>query len=597
MRRRLIGVLVTCVVVLGACGQSSATPSDSVPSSALLPSMPSASGTAQSISITGSSYKAVPATTTTGKVTLAESVYPTTVNPYYALNDTSMEVSDSMFDGLLTVTPDLKYAPDLALNVPTLDNGEVVLNGAGMDVNWKLRPGMKWSDGQPINCDDIMTTWRWILDKDNSGLAEGTVGWQDVTGVDGGTGLDCVMHFSKIYEGYLTLVSPLLPAHYITTVPVKDAHTKLYPMNNLASGVYSGPYIPASATANSQIVLKPNPNWSVIGGHAPWLTSVTWRYYGDSTTMITGFKNGEYDVGNGLTNLDIPSLSSIDPTQQIIGDSETYELLAFNNASFTARYADDAANIITAIKLATDREAIATGPLGGFVDVTNNFVSPQAWYYKSETGSTTADPTTAYTILANAGWVRGTDGYLAKNGKELALDYCTTTREFRLASLNLMAQQLKAIGIKVVVNTKPDSDVFGTWAQSTPTTTCNLRRGNFDVAEFTYRSSFDPLSGYRIRDSSQIPENTPAHDGENVSRISLPALDAAYDTIAGTVNPAKIQSAMATIQDIYASDRNTYELPLYFRKDVWLVNPKLHNFLGNPTFSAGEWNIGDWWVG
>jgi ABC-type transport system substrate-binding protein len=160
-----------------------------------------------------------------------------------------------------------------------------------------------------------------------------------------------------------------------------------------------------------------------------------------------------------------------------------------------------------------------------------------------------------------------------------------------------MAQQLKAIGIKVVVNTKPDSDVFGTWAQSTPTTLCNLRRGNFDVAEFTYRSSFDPLSGYRIRDSSQIPENTPAHDGENVSRISLPALDAAYETIAGTVNLTKIQSAMSTIQDIYASDRNTYELPLYFRKDVWLVNPKLHNFLGNPTFSAGEWNIGDWWVG
>ena len=51
---------------------------------------------------------------------------------------------------------------------------------------------------------------------------------------------------------------------------------------------------------------------------------------------------------------------------------------------------------------------------------------------------------------------------------------------------------------------------------------------------------------------------------------------------------------MGTIQDIYVTDQNTYELPLYMRKDVWLVKPRIHNFTGNPTTSAGEWNIGDW---
>jgi hypothetical protein len=38
-------------------------------------------------------------------------------------------------------------------------------------------------------------------------------------------------------------------------------------------------------------------------------------------------------------------------------------------------------------------------------------------------------------------------------------------------------------------------------------------------------------------------------------------------------------------------------MPLYMRKDIWLVSAKLHNFTGNPTPTAGEWNIGDWWVG
>ncbi|HEX7491966.1 MAG TPA: ABC transporter substrate-binding protein [Candidatus Limnocylindrales bacterium] len=597
MRRRLTGLLIVAVFAASACGQSSGSPSASAFVPVAFASKAPASAIAQTNGLTDSTYKAVTATNTTGKVVLGESQFPDTVNPYYALNPTDMEVSDSMFDGLLTVTPDLKYVPDLALNVPTLDNGEVVLNGEGMDVNWKLRPGMQWSDGQPITCDDIATTWRWILDKDNHGLAEGTIGWQDVSGVDGGAGIDCVMHFSKIYEGYLSLVSPLLPAHYITTVPVKDAQSKLFPMSNLGSGVYSGPYIPVSVEANAKINLKPNPKWESIGGHAPWLTSVTWRYYGDVGTMINGFAGGDYDVGNGLTNLNESALAGTDSSKIVAQDSMTYELLAFNNASFATKYPDDASYIIQAIKLATDRQAIAKGPLGGFVDVTNNYVSPQSWYYKDIGGSNKADAATAYTILANAGWVKGADGYLVKAGKPLTVNLCTTTRQFRLDSLNLISQQLGAIGIKATVVTRPDSDVFGLWDQTKANTQCNLRRGNFDVAEFTYRVSFDPLSGYRIYHSSQIPGTTPLHDGENISRVSLPALDAAYETIASTVNLSKVRDAMFAVQDLYGSDRNTYELPLYFRKDVWLVNPKLHNFVGNPTFSAGEWNMGDWWVG
>jgi len=555
------------------------------------------------VALTGSTYKATPAATTGGTVTLAEWLFPDTVNPYYAPVEnyaqagTDIEVSDSMFDGLLTVTPDLKYAPDLATNVPTTENGGVVLTGTGgMDVNWTLRPGMTWSDGQPINCDDIKATWSWVTDPANSGLSGSPAGWEDVTGVDGGSGTSCVMHFGRVYEGYLDLVSPLFPAHYITTIPVKDAATKLYPMNNLSSGVYSGPYIPASVTGHATIVLKPNPHWQTIGGHAPWLSSVTWKYYADAKGMIAGFTAGEYDVGQNLGSLDIPNLSGIDQAQQDVHDSLTYELLAFNNASFTTKFAADAATIIRAIKLATDRQAIAQGPLGGNVTVGNNFASPLSWYYKDIGGSTAADPTTAFTLLANAGWTKAADGYLTKGGKTLELTYCSTTHQFRLDTLKLMANQLRQIGIKVDVNAKPNADVFGLWNDVKATTLCNLQHGNFDVAEFSYVSPLDPLAGYSVYNSGQTPDNAP-HTGENISRINLPALDAAYGAVQSSADFVKVRAAMLSIQEIYGSDRNTYELPLYFRKDVWLANPKLHNFTGNPTASAGEWNIGDWWVG
>jgi peptide/nickel transport system substrate-binding protein len=601
VRKRLIGFLIVAALSGGACGSATSTanspaalspPAVSAPTVALTPI---ASATSVPVALTGSTYRATTAAATGGTVTLAEWQFPDTVNPYYARGETDIEASDSMFDGLLTVTPDLRYAPDLATNVPTIQNGGVVPTGGGMDVTWTLRAGMMWSDGRPINCDDILATWKWVMDPANSGLAGGTVGWGDVTGVDGGAGTNCVMHFGKVYEGYLNLVSPLLPAHYITTVPVKDAPTGLYPLGNLASGVYSGPYIPRTVVADTQITMVPNPNWQTISGHAPYLASVIWKYYGGTDTEIAGYKAGEFDVGNDFNNA-TPSLASINPAQVVAHDSLTYELDAFNNASFTARFGADGATIINAIKLATDRQAIANGPLAGNVTVTNNFVSPLSWYYRDVGGSTAADPTTAKTLLANAGWVAGPDGYLTKGGKTIELNYCTTLSQVREDTLKLIAGQLKAIGIKVDVTVRPSSDVFGGWNDTPASTPCNLQHGNFDVAEFSYVSPVDPLVGYSVYYSSETPDNAP-HTGGNISRIDLPALDAAYDAVRSSADFVKVRAAMYSIQEIYGSDRNTYELPLYFSRDVWLVNPRLHNFTGNPTPSGGEWNIGDWWVG
>jgi peptide/nickel transport system substrate-binding protein len=594
MRKRLAGVFAVAVVVAGACGSSTATafPTGGSPAPSGAPAPTPSLAPAQ---LTGSTYAVTPAVTQGGSVVLAEWEQPDTVNPYLAMKQTDTELSASMFDGLLKVTPDLKYAPDLATKVPTLDNGGVVLVGNGMDVTWNLKPLMSWSDGQPINCDDIKATWQWIMDKDNAGLAGGTIGWQDVSGVDGGDGNVCVMHFSVVYEGYLNLVSPVFPAHYLATVPVKTAATKLYPLGDLASGVYSGPYIPGVRSAG-QITLKPNPQWQSISGHAPWLKSVTWKYFGDVGKMIEAYKAGGIDVAQRLSETDLSILSTVDPSQLNMADYLTYELHEFNNDRLKTTFGADASTIVNAIKLATDRKAIVAELLSGSVTVANNYVSPYSWYYKTIDGSTDADLVTATTLLANAGWTKNADGFLSKGGKVLELTYCSPIRQIRLDTLKLVATQLKQIGIHVIVDMRPQANVFGLWDATKPDTACNLVHGNFDVAEFSRTSPFDPLGGYDAYYSSRTPDTAP-HDGGNVARVSLPALDAAYDTVRSTVDFARVKAAMASVQSIYGSDRNTYELPLYFRKDIWLANPKLHNFTGNPMPFGAEWNIGDWWVG
>jgi peptide/nickel transport system substrate-binding protein len=527
------------------------------------------------------------------KIVVAEWQFPDTVNPYLAQAETDIEVSGSMFLNLVDVTPDLRTVPDLVTSVPTLANGAVKMNGAGMDVTWTLKTGMQWSDGTPINCDDMTGTWKWIMDPANTGLAGGTVGWEDISGITGGTGTTCVMSFSKVYEGYLYLVAPLLPAKYISSISVADAPTKLYPLSNLKSGVYDGPYIPTDLATDSQITTVSNAKWSTISGKAPAVDQVIWKYYADAATMLQGYKAGEYDIAQDLNDADIPSLAGIDLNQQVIHDSLTYELHSFNQKSLQTKFGADSKMIVAAIKLATDRQAIAAGPLGGNVSVSNNFISPLTWYYKNEGGSTAADPAAATKLLTDAGWVKGSDGIFAKGGVKLELQYCTTTRQVRQDTLKLVASQLNAIGIKADVNAVSSTDLFGGWDAAKADTKCNLVHGNFDVAEFAYVSPLDPLGSYNVYTTQGIPDNAP-HNGQNVTRISLPALDTAYNNVKGSVDPAVVKAAMASIQDIYVSDQNTYELPLYNRKDVWLVQPRIHNFTGNPTTSAGEWNIGDW---
>src|ERR1035437_9630493 len=134
------------------------------------------------------------------KIVVAEWQFPDTVNIYYAQAETDVEIGTSMFLNLVDVTPDLRTVPTLVTSVPTLANGGVKMNGAGMD-----------------------GTWNWIMDKANTGLAGGIIGWGDITGITGGTGTTCVMSFGKVYEGYLYLVAPLLPAKYISSISAADA--------------------------------------------------------------------------------------------------------------------------------------------------------------------------------------------------------------------------------------------------------------------------------------------------------------------------------------------------------------------------------------
>ncbi len=606
MTKRLVSLFAVALFVVGACGGTTASPSattseqPSASTASASPSTASASPSASAsagVDVTKTTYNPEPAQNKGGTVILAEWQFPDTLNYYYAGAVTDNETIVTFMRGLTNVRQDLSIKPELIKSVPTVDNGGVVVNGTKMDVTWQLKDGMKWSDGQPITCDDLIATWKWNMDPGNVGLYGGTTGWEDIESIDGAGSTTCVMHFKKIYEGYLLLVAALYPKHYIDTVPIKDAPTKLYPMTaDITKAVFNGPYMPTEIKNQAQITEVPNPYWKTISGQDPNLSQVIMKYYGDADAMIAGYKAGEYDVAQDLNDADLPKLTDIPQNEVVVHTGVTYEQIQANNKSLQQKFGADYVAIKQAVAKAIDKNAINQRVLGGNVDISIvNFVSPLSWFYKDEGKWTAPDVAGANAALDAAGWTtKDANGFRTKNGKTLEMLFCTSTRQIRIDTLTLVASQLKDVGIKADVKAVPaQPDYFGGWNQAPATTPCNLAHGNYDWAEFAWQASPDPLSSYLVYTSYGNPDNGD-HSGANYTRYSDPAMDQAFDAVKTSVDFNKVKDAMGTVQDLYV--KSLIEFPLYWRKDVWLVNPKLHNFVGNPTTFEPEWNIEDWWM-
>ena len=197
---------------------------------------------------------------------------PATLNFYLADAAIVRQVADSTsMTGLVTIDETGNFVPVLATELPTLENGG--LSDDYLTVTWKLREGLKWSDGEPLTSDDVRFTVE-VLSNPDSGALVGTSGFSLITNVETPDDLTTVLTYSEPYPGYLDQFAYGLFPRHATGAPEEMTSWEW----NRAP-VTAGPFIVSNWASGESITLTRNPNYFEEG--KPYLDSIVFAIVPD----------------------------------------------------------------------------------------------------------------------------------------------------------------------------------------------------------------------------------------------------------------------------------------------------------------------------
>ena len=220
---------------------------------------------------------------------------PKTFNPFNSKDNISSQMSEIMYDGLVTTDPVTgDTIPKLAKSF-TVNGKEYIVN---------LRHGIKWSDGKPITADDVVFTWQNII---LDGFGNTSI--RDSIVIDGK--LPTVEKIDDYTVKFVTpepfapflrmLSSPIAPKHIFEPAVKKGKayfdgflSTNTPPKDFVTSGAFRlKEYVPAQ-----RVVFERNPDYYVINKNdkkLPYLDKIVYLIVGDINNQVLKFEGGELD--------------------------------------------------------------------------------------------------------------------------------------------------------------------------------------------------------------------------------------------------------------------------------------------------------------
>src|SRR6266581_591285 len=435
-----------------------------------------------------------------------------------------------------------KINPGIVTEMPTAANG-----GISADLKtwtFHLKPGLKWSDGQPLDARDVDFTWKlWTGGKFTPGS---TVGYNLIKSATvSSDNLSITFTLSAPFSPFLSIwtdgLNAPLPAHVFSSMdPAKIETSK----ENLNPSVVSGPFTLSESVAGDHYTLVRNPNYYQAAQGLPYLDKIVFRIVPNANTILKDFQAGTIDSAYFLD----------------VSKFLAYQKLAPTYATYTNPYATlfeamyfDFHNPILGTHLAV-RKAIAIAiDHNSLIQVARRgYASPlctdhgQGYVpgYQANAPCPAYDVAGAKALLAQDGWTtKDQNGILSNaSGQRLEFKYSTTANNIWRADDELLLQsQLKAIGIQLDIQNYPASTFFGTFltdGKSPP----------YDIAEFENSWTYDADDASLLA-CNQIPPN-----GFNITFYCNKQLDTLFTQQESTADTNARQQAFNQEHQIYLTE-------------------------------------------
>jgi oligopeptide transport system substrate-binding protein len=292
MQKRLLGIFASMAIVLGACGGAttssapaeSAAPGESAAASEAAPPPESNLADEQII-----------------RWPLIQD--PATLDPNLAQDSQSTAVLVSLNRGLVYIDKDLKTVPAVAESWDVSPDAKTI--------TFHLRDA-KYSNGDPIVAGDFVYGWKRLVDPRTAApysyVMGDVVGGPDLLGMAGAdpapsdADIDAALDKFGVEapDDKTFIVHLATPATYFLSVagmwiavPIQEKWITSEGATETGNYVSSGPFNLESWDHNSQIVLKPNPNWY---GEKPTLTEIDMPIFAELADAQRAYEADEVDA-------------------------------------------------------------------------------------------------------------------------------------------------------------------------------------------------------------------------------------------------------------------------------------------------------------
>ena len=468
--------------------------------------------------------------------------------------------------------------PALASGIPTVANGGISKDG--LSYTFRMRPGLTWSDGMPLDARDVDYSWRlWTNPKF---VVNSTIGFNDIKSATVSPDhLSITFHLMRPFAPFLAVWTDIvmpLPMHIFaksTPQALNTSHFTFFPT------VSSGPFMMVARKAGDTITEVRNPHFYLAGQGLPYLDKLIFRTIPNSVALTNALASHEIDSAWNLDPGQITTLKQISgytfaaPTVPNIEEA----LVNLKNPIL----AD--VRVRQALEYGLDRPSMIKAVWKGYAAPMASDEAPDLWSWTPTVKPYPYDAAKAGQLLDAAGWKMGTDGYRHRNGKLLSLRWSTTSGIAWRQLGELIAQQdYRKIGIQLRIVNYPSDTFFGSIMPS------GAVSGKWDLGEEFNTSGPDPDTIVAPNfQSNQVPPN-----GADWGWYVNPAYDKLIAQEEGTTDVAQRKAIFARMQAIMNHDLPA--LWLYSQPEPSLHVNTLHNYEPAP-YSVSTWNAWEWWKG